>query len=209
MIPYLPSCLRSQKLAAAVAAQGFTAAQTQFLDGYSQLRSSDNWNFSGAMRYSFEAITTIGYGAYSPQSSGAQAFVVFYAALGLGIVGLQFGTFTEAMVVVMERCFDVLCRVLGRRDCSPIHYRRVMHAVERVFDNFAEMCDDYENVFSPGALRNWMESAEQGAACGLCSPARKRVSHGWGAGCGVAGVREGGRGSKLVMTPRQWLWGRQ
>ena len=109
---------------------GFTASQLEWVN--SQFSFDTNWDFSGAMRYSFEVITTIGYGAYAPQSSGAQAFVVVYAIGGLGVLGLQLGTLGEAVVMATALIFDLVGLITGKAKFSSKLDRRMLDCLDKV-----------------------------------------------------------------------------
>uniref|UniRef100_A0A7S4G8R5 Potassium channel domain-containing protein n=1 Tax=Eutreptiella gymnastica TaxID=73025 RepID=A0A7S4G8R5_9EUGL len=133
-----------QTLQADIASQGFTASQLEWVN--SQFSFDTNWDFSGAMRYSFEVITTIGYGAYAPQSSGAQAFVVVYAIGGLGVLGLQLGTLGEAVVMATALIFDLVGLITGKAKFSSKLDRRMLDCLDKVLDNFEDLKSGYKEI---------------------------------------------------------------
>lgn len=49
----------------------------QFLEG---------WNWIDALYFSVITLTTVGYGDFSPQTTGGKIFTIFYIILGIGMI---------------------------------------------------------------------------------------------------------------------------
>lgn len=47
------------------------------------LQITDNWNFGGSLLYWFTVASTIGYGTYTPQSSGGRAFTAVFGVFSI------------------------------------------------------------------------------------------------------------------------------
>jgi len=121
-------------------AQGFTASQAAYLQPYYAFETTNHWQFPYAMRYSMEVITSIGYGVYTPQTSGGRTFAILYIFFGLGIVVLQLETLARAASALplfvaehLVRCFRPEWHSPWSRDTE------VMGTLEFILDNFQEL----------------------------------------------------------------------
>lgn len=46
----------------------------------------EGWNYVDALYFSIITLTTIGYGDFSPQTTGGKLFTIFYIILGVGVI---------------------------------------------------------------------------------------------------------------------------
>ena len=70
---------------------------------------SSHWSFSGSMFYSLTVITTIGYGSYAPKTLGGRMYTVFYAMLGISVIGILM---SNLVLVIAELVQSVARRYL-------------------------------------------------------------------------------------------------
>eukprot|EP00667_Euglena_gracilis_P002079 EG_transcript_2078 len=100
---------------AAFNAQGFTAPQQAYLAGCYGSLSAVNFGFGGALRYCFETIFTVGYGAYAPATDAGRTFMVVYAFFGVGVFALQLEKIAEAVSLGPALAWEALCRAARLR----------------------------------------------------------------------------------------------
>ena len=90
---------------------------------------------------SFETITTIGYGQYAPVTSGGRTFVVFYAILGLGIVGTRLGVINDLIISVSSEVLSLVGQLLNwpllipQRERFDQNLDRVMEVIRGLKDH--------------------------------------------------------------------------
>lgn len=46
----------------------------------------EGWDYLDALYFSVITLTTVGYGDFSPQTTGGKAFTIFYIFIGLGMI---------------------------------------------------------------------------------------------------------------------------
>ena len=54
--------------------------------GSSVYRYLEGWSWIDSIYFSLITLTTVGYGDYSPQTTGGKVFTIFYIILGVGII---------------------------------------------------------------------------------------------------------------------------
>ena len=97
-------------------------AASQVID-YQQL----NWNFAGALFYTFTLITTIGYGTFVPSSPRGQLATIAFGLVGIAVSGACVDVYTtsiggaidQLVDVVMRRCKRCAARVRARTRSRP------------------------------------------------------------------------------------------
>jgi voltage-gated potassium channel Kch len=62
-------------------------------DEFDATQANRNWNFGSSCYFMVVTTTTIGYGDFSPTTSGGRAFVAIYGLVGLGLVGVSLTVF--------------------------------------------------------------------------------------------------------------------
>jgi len=72
-----------------------------------------NWTFGGSLFFCMTIMTTIGYGTFSPATSGGQVMVIVFGIIGLAISGLCIGVLTTG--------FDDSFSWLGKR-CGALSF---------------------------------------------------------------------------------------
>lgn len=46
----------------------------------------EGWSYVDSLYFSIITLTTIGYGDFSPQTTGGKLFTIFYIILGIGVI---------------------------------------------------------------------------------------------------------------------------
>ena len=46
----------------------------------------EGWNYVDSLYFSIITLTTVGYGDFSPQTTGGKLFTIFYIVLGVGMI---------------------------------------------------------------------------------------------------------------------------
>ncbi|MCA9978134.1 MAG: potassium channel family protein [Chloroflexota bacterium] len=69
----------------------------------------EGWSWLDSLYFCVITLTTVGYGDFSPQTSGGKIFTMIYLVIGLGVL-------SSFIVLVAERQLDSRVRLLPRRD---------------------------------------------------------------------------------------------
>lgn len=70
-----------------------------------------NWTFDGAAFFSFTLMTTIGYGAFTPQTTSGKIFTVVYAPFGIAIAAVTYVRLADQVLSLVESIAFRLMRV--------------------------------------------------------------------------------------------------
>ena len=71
-----------------------------------------DWTFPGSLYYSFQVITTVGYGSFAPTTPGGHAATILFGGAGIAVTGYTLGIFTAAIDVAFDQLYR---RLMMRR----------------------------------------------------------------------------------------------
>jgi len=118
----------------AAAQCGFTASQAAYLVPHFKLDA--DWSILGGSRFAFEALSTLGYGALAPKSSGGRTFLIFYVIFGLGLVGFQLGRLAEVVRLTAQLIWDGLAYFLPWTVTGTHHDQRLLRMITSALEAF-------------------------------------------------------------------------
>ncbi|XP_066302457.1 potassium channel subfamily K member 10-like [Branchiostoma lanceolatum] len=70
--------------------------------------SPPHWDFMPSITFSMTVVTTIGYGATTPKTTGGRVFVIFYALLGIPLTAAFLSGLAAGMSDVVRRVTDTI-----------------------------------------------------------------------------------------------------
>ncbi|XP_066271724.1 potassium channel subfamily K member 2-like [Branchiostoma lanceolatum] len=88
--------------------------------------SPPHWDFLPSVTFSMTVVTTIGYGAHTPQTTGGRVFVIFYALLGIPLTAAFLSGLAGVMSDVARRFTDAILR--WNPKCTPATASRIAWA---------------------------------------------------------------------------------
>mmetsp|Transcript_92247 Transcript_92247/g.159914 ORF Transcript_92247/g.159914 Transcript_92247/m.159914 type:complete len:382 (-) Transcript_92247:9-1154(-) len=142
----------------ALQSQGFNATQMEYVGGELDLNTI-RWDFVGAMRYSMDLITTIGYGNFAPETSASRLLVFMYVPAGIALIAYHLDALAQVMLWMTRVMFDF---VIGHT-CGPQYGNK---AIERKIKTILTILDNCDQLSGQGQgqvtlprpqLQRWME----------------------------------------------------
>jgi hypothetical protein len=90
-----------------VSYDSLSAAQVAALGRYATAVNAEpgdtKWGFWGSVYFSITVATTIGYGQIAPVTAGGRTFCIFYAVVGIGLLGYTLAIISEIFNGIVKR----------------------------------------------------------------------------------------------------------
>ena len=77
-----------------------------------------HWTYLNSFYFCVIATTTVGFGDFSPSTTGGKVFFIFFAAIGIGVIGVALGLFAATIVGFLESTKDSTTRRMRKRGFS-------------------------------------------------------------------------------------------
>ncbi|KAB7495976.1 Potassium channel subfamily K member 13 [Armadillidium nasatum] len=104
-------------------------------DGF--VSSNRKWDYAGSFHFVYTVVSTTGFGATAPNTSGGKIFLIFYGLLGCSSGILFFNLFLERIITVITW----IMKVLNKRQDE--HLQLKAHSEERSNDD-DDVLDDWK-----------------------------------------------------------------